>query len=176
MTKLRSMPRVAAIAMVVAGFTVILPGPPVEAAELKAQEVVGGWLNELPCPFTSARPSTATPTVVPFECVAGSTWDGDWVGHTRYRLVGTMDLVTGDFHGKVDETLVGVVGATRVPGTMHLVGTFAVDGATGTVVVWEQILGGTGAFAGSSGTVVFEGTVLAAGTGHGGYHGTWTHP
>jgi hypothetical protein len=162
--------------MIVVGLAGDVAPSPVRAAEVQSEEVVGGWLGELPCPFTAAKPSASAPRFVRFECVSGSTWDGVWVGHTVYKAVGTLDIATGDIHAIVGETLFGVISATRAAGTLKLIGTVDVDGATGTFLAWEQIVGGTGAFEGSSGDVVFEGFQAAAVAGHGGYHGTWTHP
>lgn len=168
--------KVAGIVLVVAGLTGTFLAPSVEAAELKTEDVVGGWVGELPCPFTSAEPSASGAATVAFECVSGTTWDGSWVGHTFYRVAGTLDVVRGDIHATVDETLVGAVSVTHAAGTLHLLGTVEVDGATGAMVVRERIAGGTGAFEGSSGTVVFDGSQVALVVGHGGYQGNWTHP
>jgi hypothetical protein len=136
--------------------------------------VRGGWLGELPCGLTSVAPSPSTPTTLTFSCASGTTWDGVWAGHTHYVVNGTLDLVTGNASGTIDETLVGVVTASASPGTLHLVGTFDVDGATNTIEVDETLVGGTGAFAASHGHVTFEGVQLSGAAGHGGYHGTWT--
>lgn len=149
-------------------------GSPVGADELQTQPVVGGWIGALPCLITSVAPTSSSPTTVPLECVSSTTFTGSWTGHTVYRLSGVLDLLTGDLHGFVDETLVGVVTSTRAAGTLHLVGPLVVDGATSTVVVRERIVGGTGAFLGSSGIVEFVGLAVG-GVGQGGYHGTWTH-
>jgi hypothetical protein len=109
-----------------------------EAGESTTEAVVGGWVGELPCPFTSAGPSAGRPTTILFECVSGTTWDGDWLGHTAYRAAGTLDVVSGDFHATLDETLTGLVSATRAGGTLHLLGTVDVVGATGALVVRER--------------------------------------
>jgi hypothetical protein len=173
MIAMRFFIKVAGIVLVAAGLTGTLPAPSVAAAELNTEDVVGGWVGELPCPFTSAEPSASGATTIAFECASGTTWDGSWVGHTFYRVAGTLDVVGGDIHAIVDETLVGLVSTTRAAGTLHLLGTVDVDGATGAMVVRERIVGGTGAFEGSSGTAVFDGSQLAL---HGGYQGSWMHP
>lgn len=175
MTRIHLLPKAAGIA-VLAGLTALLPGSPAQAAELETEEVVGGWVGELPCAFTSATPSASQPSLVRFECVSGTTWDGAWVGHTVYRVTGTLDGATGDVHGTVDETFVGLVGVTHRPGTLHLLGRVDVDGADNTIVVRERVVGGSGAFKGSSGTVTFEGLQAGAVLGLGRYHGTWIHP
>jgi hypothetical protein len=176
MITIRSFVKAAGVALVAAGLVGSLLAPSVEAAESKTEDVVGGWLGELPCPFTSVAPSAGSATTVAFVCVSGTTWDGSWVGHTVYRVAGTLDVASGDIHATIDETLNGLVSATRAAGTLHLVGTVDVDGATGAIVVRERIVGGTGAFEGSSGTVEFDGAQVALVVGHGGYQGTWAHP
>lgn len=175
MTTTRALVRTAGLAVAGAGLITSLLTPSATAADTPTQPVLGGWIGELPCPFISASPTASSPTTVPFECVSGTTWDGDWVGHTVYRVVGTVDLVTGDLHATLDETLTGLVAATHGAGTLHLLGTVHVVGATGACVVRERIVGGTGAFEGSSGAVEFDGQQVAVAVGHGGYHGTWTH-
>jgi hypothetical protein len=147
--------------------------PSVGAAGGAVVNVRGGWIGELPCLFTALAPGGSKPTVVSFTCTSGTTWDGTWTGHTHYVVRATLDLVTGSGTGTIDETLVGIVTAGASPGTMHLLGTLNVDGATNTVEVDETIVGGTGAFAGSTGQVVFEGLQLSGVIGSGGYHGTW---
>ena len=165
----------AALALAVAALVETLPASPAIADERKSTEVVGGWVGALPCPFIAGKPSASYPTVVPFECVSGSTWDGTWVGHTVYRATGSVDLLTGDLHGTVDETFVGVPGPSGAPGTLRFLGTVDADGATGSVVLRERIVAGTGGFAGSSGDVLFHGAHVGPLVAHGGYHGTWTH-
>jgi len=175
MNTTRSHLKGAGLAVAAVGLIASLLVPSAAAAESTTQNVVGGWVGELPCPYTALSPAAGGLTNVPFECVSGTTWDGAWVGHTVYRAVGTMNVLTGDFHATLDETLTGVIAATHAPGTLHLLGTVDVDGDTGECVVHERIVGGTGAFAGSIGTVEFDGNQLATVLGHGGYHGTWTH-
>jgi hypothetical protein len=170
----RWMAKIALVLTASGGLMVPMVAPQARADEWPTQEVVGGWIGVLPCLITSAKPTSSSPTTVPFECVSGTTFNGSWTGHTVYRLSGTLDLLTGDLHGFVDETLVGIVTSTRAAGTLHLAGRLAVDGATSTVVVRERILAGTGAFLGSSGIVEFVGLGVG-GVGQGGYHGTWTH-
>jgi hypothetical protein len=175
MITMRAFIRFGGVTLVAAGLSGVFGSPPVGAGQLKTEDVVGGWLGELPCLFTSATPS-ASARAVPFECVSGTAWDGAWVGHTTYRAVGTFDAASGDIHATIDETFVGLVSATRAAGTLHLLGTVDIDGASGTGLVRERLVGGTDAFDGSSGTVVFDGAQVAAVVGHGGYQGTWTHP
>lgn len=76
MFTMRCTPKPATIALAVAALIGTLLASPAPAAEPKSTEVVGGWVGALPCPFTSAKPSASSPTVVPFECVSGAIWDG----------------------------------------------------------------------------------------------------
>jgi hypothetical protein len=170
-----SLARRAGVAIAATGLVGSLLLPSAAAAQSATEQVVGGWIGELPCAYTWLSPRADGAAGVPFECVSGTTWDGAFVGHTVYRAVGTANLVTGDLHATLDETLTGLVAATHAPGTLHLLGTVDVAGADGACVVHERMVGGTGAFRGSAGSLDFEGEQLAAVLGHGGYHGTWTH-
>ena len=176
MIAVRFLAKVVGSFVVAAGLTLTVAPPPVAAVEFHAEDVVGGWVGELPCPFTSLTPGSGSTTTAAFECVSGTTWDGVWTGHTMYRVAGTLDVVSGDMHATIDETLIGLVAATQATGTLHLLGAVDVVGATGAAVVRERIVGGTGAFLRSSGTVEFDGTQVALAVGHGGYRGTWIHP
>ena len=150
--------------------------PATHASTPTRTSVMGGWIGELPCVFTSATPTPSRPTLLPISCTSGTTWDGDWAGHTHYVVAGTLDVVTGNFHGTIDETLIGMVTRSRAVGTLHLIGTVDLDGATNTLVVAESLAGGTGPFAGAGGNVTFEGVQASGVIGHGGYHGMWTQP
>ena len=148
--------------------------PSAEAAVVKTEDLVGGWVGDLPCPLRSAELSAGNPMTVRFECVSGTTWDGDWVDYTVYRAVGVLDVVSGDSRTALDEALTGLLAATRAVGTPHRVGTVEVVAATGAVIERERMVGGTGAFAGSSGTVMSVGNQVGPVSGRGGYQGTWT--
>jgi hypothetical protein len=137
--------------------------------------VRGGYLSVLPTTFTSVAVDRHHPTLVTFTLVGGSIWDGSFTGHTYYKAAGTLDLTSGDAWGTVDERLIGIVTATRKVGTLHVAGTFRVDGATDTAIVAENIIGGAGAFAGSTGWLEFDAFLLPTSTGYGGYHGVWRH-
>lgn len=162
-------------ALVLSVLAVVMAGSaPVRAST--ETDVRGGYLSVLPTTFTSLKPQPGHPTRASFTLVGGSEWDGSFLGQTYYTAAGTIDLVTGDASGTVDERLVGLVTATRKRGVLHVAGTFEVDGASNTALVLEKILGGTGAFAGSQGWLEFDAFLLPTSTGYGGYHGVWKHP
>jgi hypothetical protein len=100
-------------------------------------------------------------------------WDGTWTGHTVFVATGTFNAASGDADATIDRTFVGFVTADRAAGTMHLIGTMHIDGASNTESIHERIVSGTGVFAGSTGRIVVEGISIAGVLGHGGYHGTW---
>ncbi|MEA2617439.1 MAG: hypothetical protein QOE72_3222 [Chloroflexota bacterium] len=153
------------------------PPSPVGAATPARKEIQGGWIGALPCVTTAATPEPGRPTTLrPATCVSGTFWDGVWTGHTHFVATGTQDLVSGDMSMTIDEIFYGVATEDHSRGTLHLLGTITIDGATSTVRVHEVVVGGTGQFAGAVGDVVFEGTQLSAVSGHGGYHGWWSRP
>lgn len=141
------------------------------------QEIHGGWIGVLPCIPMAAAPEPGQPTTLRrFTCTSGTFWDGAWTGQTHFVATGTLDLMSGDGSATIDETFYGVATGDRSHGTLHLVGTVILDGATSTLRVHEGVVGGTGQFADATGDVVFEGTQLGAVIGHGGYHGWWARP
>src|SRR5437763_12914788 len=91
MTRMSCVTKSAGVVMAAAGLMASL-APPVRAEESRTEDLVGGWVGELPCLLTSAAPAASTPTTVPFKCASGTTWDGSWTGHSLYRLSGTLDL------------------------------------------------------------------------------------
>jgi hypothetical protein len=153
------------------------PTSAVDAATTRRHEIQGGWIGILPCIPTAATPEPGRPTTLRrFTCISGTFWDGMWTGQTHFVATGTVDLVSGNMSTTIDETFYGVATEERSRGTLHLLGTVTVDGASSTVRVHEVIVGGTGEFAGAMGDVVFEGAQLSAVSGHGGYHGWWSRP
>jgi hypothetical protein len=153
------------------------PPSAVGAATTARHEIQGGWIGALPCVITAAIPEPGRPTTLrPATCTSGTVWDGVWTGQTHFVAVGTLDLVSGDLSATIDETFYGVTTEDRSYGTLHLLGTISIDGATSTARVHEVVVGGTGQFAGAMGDVVFEGTQVSAVSGHGGYHGWWSRP
>ena len=160
-------------AILVAASALVASTLHVAAASSGRQSVQGGWVGELPCAVTSVRPAPGL-TTARATCVSGTTWDGAWTGHTRYVVSGTFHLLSGDFNGSIDETFTGVATADRSFGTLHLLGSITVYGATNTIVIDERIVGGTQNFTGTTGRVVFVGVQYSGVVGHGGYSGYWT--
>jgi hypothetical protein len=148
---------------------------PLRVAAAAAEPVEGGWIEALPCAPLGFAPAAGGPTMVSFTCTAGTLWDGAWTGQTHFVFRGTQDVTTGDGTGTLDETFVGVAPALHLQGSLHLLGDVVFHGASNSIRIHETIVDATGEFAGASGEVSFEG--LVSGTlGHGGYHGSWTHP
>lgn len=135
--------------------------------------VGGGYVSILPTTFTHVAVNRHHPREVRFSLIGGSVWDGSFTGETYYTAEGTLDVVSGDAAGTIDERLVGVVTATHRRGVLHVAGTFRVDGATDALIVRETILGGTGPFTRSKGWLEFDAFILPTSTGYGGYHGVW---
>ena len=160
------------------GFVAVVAviGGPAPGRAAVSTDVRGGYLSILPTTFTSVATTPHHPAQLKFTLVGGSVWDGSFTGHTLYTASGTFDVISGDVRGTIDERLIGIDTATRKRGILHVVGTFAVDGATDGLIVSERIVGGAGVFAGSSGWLEFDAFILPTSTGYGGYHGVWTHP
>lgn len=146
---------------------------PVAAASHAAANrvhIVGGWVTG-PCVPTAFNPTSGS-----MVCQGSSTWDGTWTGQTDYVVRGTLDVVSGNSKGTIDETFVGIDTATHAGGTLHLTERYVLDGATGALIIDCRLAGATGAFAGASGTVRFIGTTVSVAGGHGGYEGWLTFP
>lgn len=161
----------ARIVAVIAGLCVL--ALPVNASAARRIAVRGGWVGELPCLFTSYTPSESAPTTGTFSCMSGTTWDGGWTGHTVYTAKGTIDFLTGNASGTLNETFYGVYTGDDSSGTLTFVERFRVYGATNSIHIDLKITGGTGDWAGSRGTSVFDGFQLLGVAGNGGYEATW---
>lgn len=151
-------------------------GLEVSAAAPRTAQVQGGWIEALPCPFTTLAPVAGHPTTVSFSCTAGTIWDGTWTGQTHFVIKGTMDLVSGDGTGTADETFVGSALADHSQGSLHFLGDWTLYGASNSYRGHEVIVDATGQFAGAKGEVTFEGMVAGLLGGHGGYRGWWSRP
>jgi hypothetical protein len=163
--------------LVAAGAAVLTLLVPANAsAKAHAQPVRGGWVGALPCAFTSLTPSSSDPTQDAFSCVSGTVWDGSWTGQTMYTAQGTINLLTGDARGTLDETFYGVSTLDQTTGTLHFLERFFVQGATDTIHIDLKLTGGTGDWVGSRGTATFDGVQASGVAGHGGYSGTWIRP
>jgi hypothetical protein len=93
---------------------------------------------------------------------------------TVARYAGTLDAVTGDGNGTIDETFVGRASDGR-SGTLNFQGTVEITGADHSLHILETMIDSTGDFAGSTGSVAFDGIILG-GAGIGGIRGQWTPP
>jgi hypothetical protein len=146
---------------------------PNAASASKKQEIRGGWIGAVPCAFTSYNPSPGAPTTGTFTCTSGTFWDGSWTGQTMYTAKGTINFLTGDSSGTLDETFYGIATADQSSGTLRFSERYRIYGATNTVHIDVTIVGGTGDWVGSKGHLTFDGVQFLGVAGHGGYAGTW---
>jgi hypothetical protein len=151
-----------------ASVALALPGPARAAPFVATTPVTGAWANEF-CLFTNYDASNGAG-----ECTASSQWTGTWNGVTVARYTGTLDAVTGEGKGAIDETFAGRASDGRT-GTLHFQGTVELSGADHSLHIVETMIDSTGDFAGSAGTVTFDG-ISVGGAGIGGIRGQWTAP
>ncbi|MDX6644251.1 MAG: hypothetical protein QOD76_2213 [Solirubrobacteraceae bacterium] len=129
--------------------------------------VSGTFAEPVPPVITAYDPGSGN-----FYAYGGSVWTGTWSGATTWTTSGTVNLLTGDVKGTIDETFIGRSddGGT---GTLRFTETYTVNGAASTIHIDAVLLDGTGDFAGSRGHVIFDGLQLPSGQGQGTYTGTW---
>lgn len=140
------------------------------AAQAKRTPLAGKWANPAPCVFTAYDVLGSGE----FSCIGSSIWQGSFTGSTTFVAKGTVDLLTGDSSGTIDETFTGLAD-DGTNGTLHLLETYTIDGESATIHIDARIVGGTGGFAPSHGEMSFYGPYpLVAGAGE--YRGSWTHP
>lgn len=165
--------RIAAAA--VAAALMLLPLP---AHAASADRVEGKWQTLVPAALTSFTPSKANPTTGAFTAVGSTEWRGTWIGVTTYTMSGTIDLLTNESSGVLQETFIGTTGGTPAAagevGTLMLTEQFTL-GVDGDLQIHCRIVGGAGRFAESRGHVDFEGQMLSVVEGSGTYAGAWKH-
>lgn len=149
--------------LVVAFFLVALSG-----TARASTPVQGTWQTLVPAAITSFQPSAADPTKGTFTAVGSTAWQGTWNGITTYTMSGTLDLVTNESSGVLNETFTGR------PGTLSLTERFALD-AAGHLHIACRIVSGTGQFAATRGRVVFDGQMIGIVSGSGTYSGELKH-
>lgn len=169
--RVRARARLAAVA---GGVALVLMQLPAQAAA--AEHVHGTWQTLVPAALTSFTPSEEDPTTGTFTAVGSTEWSGTWTGVTTYTVSGTINLVTNESSGVLQETFTGTTSAAAAGqvGTLSLTERFTLD-AAGVLQIRCRIVDGTGPFAGSRGHVDFEGQMLNILEGHGTYSGTWRH-
>ena len=155
-------------ALVVAA--VALAPVPAASARSVTTRVRGNWANADPCLLTEFDPSTGR-----FKCVGSSVWTGGFTGVTEFTVRGTLNLLTGDSSGVIDETFIGR-SYHGISGRLIFTETFRVDGDQGRIWIHATIVRGSEGFEGSRGQVLFTGLVTPVGQGAGGYVGRWTRP
>jgi hypothetical protein len=168
--------RVFRITSFVLGIVLLSALFPVHASASKKQSIRGGWVGATPCVITSYDPSPSDPTTGTFSCVGSTTWDGSWTGQTEFAVKGTINFLTGDASGTLEETLYGIATADQSTGSLQFTERFRVYGATNTLHIDLKIVGGTGDWVGSRGQLTFDGLQFLGVAGHGGYAGTWIRP
>lgn len=160
-------------ALAAAGIAVIaLSCPAAQAAG--TESVHGSWQTLVPAALTSFSPSPGNPTTGAFTAVGSTEWFGSWTGVTTYTMSGTIDLLTNESTGVLQETFIGTAGSTSATGTLELTEQYTLD-ASGWLGIRCRIVSGSGAFAGAHGKVTFAGQMLSIVSGSGTYTGTWTH-
>jgi hypothetical protein len=150
------------LALLVVALVLAAPASPVHAARPEA--VHGTWQTLVPAALTSFHPSTADPTTGTFTAIGSTAWSGTWTGVTTYTMSGTIDLITNESSGILDETFTGR------QGTLSLHEHFTLD-AAGHLRITCRIVHGTGDYAGSRGRVVFDGQMIGVVSGSGTYSG-----
>jgi hypothetical protein len=145
----------------------LLASAPAFASSPKTVNVKGSWANPVPPLITAYDTASGR-----FSAVGSSVWTGSWNGPTSWTTSGTINLLTGDAKGTLDETFIGRSddGGT---GTLHFTETYTIDGAKTAIYIDARLLSGTGDFTGSRGHVIFVGTELPSGQGEGTYTGIW---
>jgi hypothetical protein len=121
------------------------------------------------------EPSTRDydPATNHFECDALEQLSGDWTGTGHLHALGTVDPLSGDAKGRFTDVL-DVTVANGSSATVRVVGTLAVDGATGNETLRGRLEHGTGALRGAHGWLVLTGTSPATGgPSIGNYQGRW---
>jgi hypothetical protein len=150
---------------VLACFTLLALSAPAAAA--RSGTVSGTFTEPAPPVLTAYNPKTGG-----FSGYGSSMWTGTWTGVTYWTIKGTVNLLTGDSSGTLDETFIGH-SADGGTGTLHFLETYTVKGATGAFHDDATLVGGSGDFARSRGKVTFDGLDLPTGQGEGTYNGTW---
>lgn len=121
------------------------------------------------------EPSTRDfdPATSRFECDAMQRLVGDWAGIGHVHATGTVDPISGDARGRFTDVL-DITLADGTVGSVRLVGTLSVDGATGVQTLQGRLDRGTGALRGAVGTVRMSGfSALTGGPALGNYQGRW---
>ena len=161
------MTRTAGIVSVLAaaGLAVVAQATAVEAGGSPGVQVSGRWNGLVSCALTAYDPITHH-----FTCDGSTLWTGALEGVTYYTVTGTVNLLTSDSSGTIDEDFVGK-GLGRT-GSLHFTETFTLDGKTSRIHIDATAVDGTRGFSGTTGHLVFVGTEISAADGYGTYAGT----
>jgi hypothetical protein len=148
-----------------AGLAAVAQATAVEAGAPTGVQIAGRWNGLVSCALTSYDPITHH-----FVCQGSTLWTGALEGVTYYTISGTINLLTSDSSGTIDEDFVGQ-GLGRT-GTLHFAETFTLDGKTSHIRIDATVVDGTRGFGGTTGHLVFVGTEISAADGYGTYAGT----
>jgi hypothetical protein len=148
-----------------AGLSLVAPATAGASATAQGTAVSGKWNGLVSCALTAYDPITHH-----FTCEGSTLWTGALEGVTYYTISGTINLLTSDSSGTIDEDFVGK-GLGRT-GSLHFTESFTLDGKTSRIHIDATAVGGTRGFSGTTGHLVFVGTEISAAEGYGTYAGT----
>jgi len=173
MTRIKASVRCILIFLAASLAVAVPPISPQSASAQPASDVAGTW--QAIALTTSYQPSLTDQTAGSYAGVGSDLWQGTWTGVSSFTFRGTVDLITGEGSGTIEETLSGR-SADGGTGTMSITWAFTVA-PDGHVLLRGRIVDATGDFTGARGTLVAEGTgVGGALFSSGTYHGDWSRP
>ena len=137
---------------------------PARQPKTTTTEIRGSYVNDVPCVPRDVTPHAGDPTKFDASCDLKSTYTGGLVGGPVGHMKITVDTVSGNMSGTMDEWFYGTYsGEDGSFGGIHFAGSFFVDGKTNTLWGTGKILGGTCSFTGSQGTLRFDGVGVYGG-------------
>lgn len=123
------------VTLATAGLSFVVAVPAAQAQAQVPMGETGVWATNFPCTIVDYELGNHT-----FVCVGSNDWAGTINGVTYYTMVGTLDPLTGNTKGTIDERFIGAVGAKY--GTLHLTEEFT--NAAGMIKVDTKSVQGTG--------------------------------
>lgn len=140
---------------------VLVLGAPSAPAATPAQAQTGAWVTNFPCTLVDYDLSSNE-----FVCVGSNDWAGSLNGVTYFTMVGTLNPITLDAKGTIDERFIGAAGASY--GTLHLIEQFSSKG--GNIHVVTRSIEGTGMLKNFEENLTFIGVWTLASGGGGSYN------
>lgn len=123
------------VTLAVAGLSFVAAVPAAQAQAQVPTAETGVWATNFPCTIVDYDLGGNR-----FVCVGSNDWAGTINGVTYYTMVGTLNPLTGETNGTIDERFIGAVGAEY--GTLHLIEEFKNVG--GMIEVNTKSIQGTG--------------------------------